>query len=121
MADETVVYVDDGVSVADLAVDDLAVSVEHTAVHVEIENPAVEFGFELPIPAGGVSVPGPAGKSAYEIAVENGFAGSLEQWLDSLKGQGWHFGSGPPGTIVGSRPGDRYLDEDTGIVYKLGF
>lgn len=29
---------------------------------------------------------GEAGKSAYELAVENGFEGTLEEWLDSLKG-----------------------------------
>lgn len=34
--------------------------------------------------AGGVS--GPAGKSAYEIAVENGFDGTAVEWLASLKG-----------------------------------
>lgn len=27
------------------------------------------------------------GKSAYEIAVENGFQGTEQEWLDSLKGQ----------------------------------
>jgi len=27
------------------------------------------------------------GKSAYELAVENGFEGTLQEWLDSLKGQ----------------------------------
>ena len=27
------------------------------------------------------------GKSAYEIAVENGFQGTVEEWLESLKGQ----------------------------------
>ena len=27
------------------------------------------------------------GKSAYEIAVENGFEGSVEEWLESLKGK----------------------------------
>lgn len=27
------------------------------------------------------------GKSAYEIACDNGFKGSLEEWLDSLKGE----------------------------------
>lgn len=30
--------------------------------------------------------PGPEGKSAYEVAVENGFAGTEEEWLASLKG-----------------------------------
>lgn len=29
---------------------------------------------------------GGAGKSAYDIAVDNGFEGTVEEWLDSLKG-----------------------------------
>ena len=29
---------------------------------------------------------GAPGKSAYEIAVENGFEGTEEEWLESLKG-----------------------------------
>lgn len=29
---------------------------------------------------------GAPGKSAYEIAVENGFEGAEEEWLESLKG-----------------------------------
>ena len=28
------------------------------------------------------------GKSAYELAVENGYTGTLAQWLESLKGAG---------------------------------
>jgi len=35
-------------------------------------------------PAG--SLQGPTGKSAYEIAVDNGFTGTEEEWLQSLKG-----------------------------------
>lgn len=31
--------------------------------------------------------PGPAGKSAYQLAVEAGFAGTLAEWLDSLRGE----------------------------------
>lgn len=30
---------------------------------------------------------GTAGKSAYEIAVENGFVGTEAEWLESLKGE----------------------------------
>lgn len=35
----------------------------------------------------GESIKGDEGKSAYEIAVENGFEGTEEQWLASLKGE----------------------------------
>ena len=30
---------------------------------------------------------GPMGKSAYEVAKENGFEGAEEEWLESLKGE----------------------------------
>lgn len=36
--------------------------------------------------SGGSGTPGQDGKSAYEIAVENGFEGTEEEWLTSLKG-----------------------------------
>ena len=32
-------------------------------------------------------VPSVSGRSAYKIAVEKGFVGTIEEWLDSLKGQ----------------------------------
>jgi hypothetical protein len=35
----------------------------------------------------GSGVSGADGKSAYELAVENGFTGTVEEWLDSLKGE----------------------------------
>lgn len=37
-------------------------------------------------------IQGPEGKSAYDLAVQNGFVGTTEEWLESLKG-----GIGPPG------------------------
>lgn len=38
---------------------------------------------------------GQAGKSAYEIALDNGFKGTEEEWLESLKGEkGEHGNSG---------------------------
>lgn len=47
------------------------------------------------------------GKSAFEIAVENGFAGTPEQWLDSLKGSTPKIGAN--GTwVIG--------DQDTGVI-----
>lgn len=42
--------------------------------------------------------PGEDGKSAYEIAVENGYLGTQAQWLESLQGeQGPHGDTGPQG------------------------
>ena len=47
------------------------------------------------IAGGGAGEPG---KSAYEIAVEHGFVGSEEEWLESLKGEKGDTGpQGPPG------------------------
>lgn len=48
--------------------------------------------FVLPTPIGGLGggggegTPGPAGKSAYQLAVQEGFTGTLEEWLLSLHG-----------------------------------
>lgn len=50
---------------------------------------------------GGPGAPGPAGKSAYEVAVANGFVGTVIQWLGSLIGapgaQGAQGAQGAPG------------------------
>lgn len=37
--------------------------------------------------SGGGGGTGKNGKSAYELAVENGFSGTVDEWLESLKGQ----------------------------------
>ncbi|MEK3886533.1 hypothetical protein [Bacillus sp. FSL K6-3431] len=61
-------------------------------ITVSKENP-------LPIGGGGTGEQGPPGPSAYEIAVENGFSGSEQEWLDSLKGnKGDPGGRGPTGS-----------------------
>lgn len=42
------------------------------------------------LPPGGTGAPGPAGAdgaSAYQVAVGNGFTGTEQEWLDSLKGE----------------------------------
>ena len=46
--------------------------------------------------------PGANGKSAYEIAVENGFVGDEKSWLASLKGQKGDKGDAGSGTGIGS-------------------
>lgn len=45
------------------------------------------YGALAPVPAGQgvVVVPGIEGKSAYEIAVEEGFVGTVDDWLESLE------------------------------------
>lgn len=66
---------------------------------------------------------GPRGYSNYELAQSIGFDGTLEEYLDSLKGKDGqirYIGNGPPpDIIVGSRVGDNYLDRETGIIYEL--
>jgi hypothetical protein len=43
-------------------------------------------------------IQGPEGKSAYDLAVANGFEGTMEEWIESLKGiQGPPGPEGPPG------------------------
>lgn len=59
---------------------------------------------------GGSGVPGKDGASAYEIAVENGFEGTEEEWLASLVGQPGPDGFSP--TITEN-------EENTSSVYKL--
>jgi hypothetical protein len=48
--------------------------------------------------SGGGGSQGPPGKSAYEIAVENGFVGTESEWLESLEGP-----QGPPGITDGEQ------------------
>lgn len=61
---------------------------------------------------------GEPGKSAYEIAVEEGFSGTVSEWLDSLKGPSGEKGEdGQDGTTphIGGN-GNWYLGErDTGV------
>lgn len=59
---------------------------------------------------GGSGAPGKDGASAYEIAVENGFEGTEEEWLASLVGQ--------PG-LDGFSPTITENEENTSSVYKL--
>lgn len=76
-----------------LAKDDLADTEEYTPQVMDIllaEMAEIQT-------AGGIS--GPAGKSAYEIAVENGFDGTVGEWLASLKGaDGTNGADGADGT-----------------------
>ena len=47
-----------------------------------ITSPITNEGGSSPVPAAG-----PQGPSAYDVAVQNGFTGTVQQWLASLNGQ----------------------------------
>lgn len=58
----------------------------------------------------------PGGKSAYQVAVDNGFVGTEQEWLDSLKGTTGSglvikgsFGSTSDLPMTGNKPGDAYI------------
>ena len=63
---------------------------------------------------------GQPGKSAYEIAVEQGFEGDEQAWLESLKGEKGDAGlQGPPG--VDGKDGGQGPKGDTGEKGADGF
>lgn len=45
--------------------------------------------------SGTSGIKGDPGKSAYELAVENGFTGTVQEWLASLKGESGNPGNTP--------------------------
>ena len=67
----------------------------------EVQDMLVDEYLPLPVGGSGGGAQGPAGKdgkSAYEIAVEQGFVGSEAEWLESLKGDAGAQGiQGPQG------------------------
>ena len=50
-------------------------------------NLTIEQPLRLALLTDGTAI-GPRGYSAYQIAVQNGFVGTIEEWLESLKGEG---------------------------------
>lgn len=64
--------------------------------------------------SGGSGTPGKDGKSAYEIAVENGFDGTEEEWLDSLKGADGTTPDLQIGTVETLEPGSEATVSITG-------
>jgi len=70
-----------------------------------------------PNPGGGE--PGPEGKSAYEVAVDNGFVGTEPEWLASLQGEEGPEGPAGPQGLPGS-PGADGSDGAQGIPGEQG-
>lgn len=61
----------------------------------ELGTTIEEFMEEHPEYQGQPGTPGRDGKDPYELAVENGYEGTLEEWLDDLKGEAGN--NGEPG------------------------
>jgi hypothetical protein len=67
-----------------------------------------------------VASPGPQGvaKSAYDVAVDNGFVGTEQEWLDSLGGATWDTLQGKPATFPPSAHTHQIADV-TGLQAEL--
>lgn len=63
---------------------------------------------------GGGGVPGPAGASAYEIAVENGYEGTEEEWLASLVGPAGAAATIAVGEVTTGAPGSEATVTNSG-------
>ena len=63
---------------------------------------------------------GATGKSAYELAVENGFTGTLTEWLESLKGQSGGSGSAGKGIESITKTGTNGLVDIYTITFSDG-
>lgn len=57
--------------------------------------------------------------SAYEIAIRNGFTGTVEQWLDSLVGKDGEDGTGISNVSINSE-GKLVVSLTNGVVFELG-
>jgi hypothetical protein len=77
---------------------------------VDVSEPTVQVAtWTEEIPFNAVPVKGDKGDKGDPGYVEGAFEGTA-----------WWTGQGEPGTVMGSKPGDYYIDTLTGIIYKLG-
>lgn len=75
------------------------------------------YGFDITIENPVVNVATTDGSETVALVMVPGERGPAGPTFD---GTAWWYGQGPPGTIVGAKPGDDYMDTLTGDVYKLG-
>lgn len=85
-----------------------------TVFEVEVTSAEVDLVVVEPtvaalLVAGPDGPPGPVGPAG-----PTGPAGSV------FEGVAWWYGSGVPSTVIGSKPGDFYMDLLTGNIHKLG-
>ena len=67
--------------------------------------------------AAAVSNVGSENAAVFDFVIPRGAQGN--PGTPGANGTRWYFGSGAPGTIAGSVPGDAYLDTADGTVYRL--
>ena len=79
------------------------------AVVVGTPTPWVQVNVVPPPTAAVVTVAGPQGP-----VDASGAAGP------AYSSPAWFFDDGPPGTIIGAKPSDLYMDLLTGTIYELG-
>lgn len=70
---------------------------------------------ERPVLITAQPVPGPRGASG-----ASGPAGPEGPPGPSYEGVAWWYGEGPPGAIVGAKPGDYYFNSSSGEIFVLG-
>lgn len=89
------------------------VEVDFATIQVEVDSrPAVSIATEGEPTVIYAVDPGPKG--------DQGPVGPQGPPGPSFDGTAWWFGSGAPQGIVGSKPGDYFVDVVTGTIYKLG-
>ena len=67
-----------------------------------------------------VSVLPPPTAAVVAVAGPQGPAGASGTPGPAYSSPAWFFDDGPPGTIIGAKPGDFYMDVSTGTIYELG-
>ena len=87
-------------------IDDVTATAIVSEYHIQIDSDEVVLNTPTSNYEVALAVPGPRGPKGG----------------DGRPGEGptWWFGNGPPGVIPGSKPDDRYLDQESGLVYRLG-
>jgi hypothetical protein len=67
-----------------------------------------------------VPVPGPPGPRGPEGPPGPEGPQGRPGYDGTFGGTAWWAGNGPPDAVIGSKPGDKYIDVTTGDVYTLG-
>lgn len=77
----------------------------------------VKVNITEPITISTVGVAGQRGRSAYEVAVDNGFTGTEKEWLESLKGKDGKDGtSGTSEAVSMNFPNIKHMLDDRAII-----